>query len=86
MENMKFCQSCAMPLAKAEDLGTNADGSPNEDYCRYCYKAGKFEAECTMEEMVEGCIPFCREHYGSDEAARAAMLAFFPQLKRWANA
>ena len=29
---MKFCQSCGMPLTN-EVLGTNADGTPNEDYC-----------------------------------------------------
>ena len=28
----KFCQSCGMPLTN-EVLGTNADGSKNEDYC-----------------------------------------------------
>lgn len=32
-----FCQSCGMPL-NSENLGTNADGSKNEDYCMYCYK------------------------------------------------
>ena len=29
---MKYCQSCGMPLTD-ELLGTNADGSKNEDYC-----------------------------------------------------
>ena len=38
---MKFCQSCGMPLTN-EILGTNADGTFNEDYCTYCYKDGKF--------------------------------------------
>ena len=38
---IKFCQSCGMPLTE-EVLGTNADGSKNEDYCMYCYKDGKF--------------------------------------------
>ena len=38
-ENMKFCQSCGMPLTD-QLLGTNADGSKNEDYCIYCYKDG----------------------------------------------
>ena len=27
----KLCQSCGMPLSSAEVLGTNADGSLNED-------------------------------------------------------
>ena len=34
----KFCQSCGMPLQKNEELGTNHDGSKNEEYCCYCYK------------------------------------------------
>ena len=29
---MRFCQSCGMPLTD-DVLGTNADGSKNEDYC-----------------------------------------------------
>ena len=40
-DEVKFCQSCGMPLTD-EVLGTNADGSKNEDYCMYCYKDGKF--------------------------------------------
>jgi hypothetical protein len=48
---MKFCQSCGMPL-NDHVLGTNADGSKNEDYCMYCYKDGKFLQDCTMEEMI----------------------------------
>ena len=54
---MKFCQSCGMPLTD-EVLGTNADGSKNEDYCMYCYKDGKFLHECTMDEMIEHCAQF----------------------------
>ena len=38
----QFCQSCGMPLTKNEDCGTNADGSKNFDYCKYCYADGKF--------------------------------------------
>ena len=38
----QFCQSCGMPLTRAEDFGTNADGSANFDYCRYCYQDGKY--------------------------------------------
>ena len=44
-----FCQSCAMPIKKAEDFGTNTDGSQNQDYCQYCYQRGKFtESNTTM--------------------------------------
>ena len=47
----RFCQSCGMPLTE-DVLGTNADGSKNEDYCMYCYRDGKFLQDCTMEEMI----------------------------------
>ena len=34
-------------------LGTNADGSKNEDYCMYCYKDGQFLQDCTMEVLTD---------------------------------
>ena len=33
----KFCQSCGMPLSDATVLGTETNGSKNEEYCCYCY-------------------------------------------------
>ncbi|MFQ7087973.1 MAG: zinc ribbon domain-containing protein, partial [Bacteroides sp.] len=46
----KFCQSCGMPLQKNEELGTNHDGSKNEEYFCYCYKDGAFTMDCTMDQ------------------------------------
>ena len=86
--DQKFCQSCAMPLTKPEEFGTEAGGLPSEDYCVHCRKDGKFEMpDCTMEQMIDFCVPYCAEMgvYPSAEAAKAAMLEFFPQLKRWAK-
>ena len=37
MEDMKFCQSCGMPLTKTEDFGTEKDGKLSEDYCAVSY-------------------------------------------------
>ena len=48
----RFCQSCGMPLTE-EVLGTNVDGSKNEDYCMYCYKDGNFLQDCTMEVLTD---------------------------------
>ena len=85
---MKFCQSCGMPLTD-EVLGTNADGSKNEEYCMYCYKDGKFTQECTMDEMIEHCAKFVGEfNDGSGqqltrEEAIGQMKMYFPHLKRW---
>ena len=85
----QFCQSCGMPLTKNEDCGTNADGSINFDYCKYCYADGKFLQECTMDEMIQHCAQFVDEvnkHMPQpmtrDEYI-AMMQGFFPMLKRW---
>ena len=89
MENeMKFCQSCGMPL-NAENLGTNSDGSKNEEYCMYCYKDGKFTNDCTMEEMIEFCAQFVdevnknMEKPMTKEDYKDMMRQYFPMLKRW---
>lgn len=83
--NMKFCQSCGMPLTGEEILGTNTDGTKNEDYCMYCYEKGNFKADITMEQMIEFCIPHMVKANPnmSEEEARKSMMAFFPTLKRW---
>lgn len=85
----QFCQSCGMPLTKNDDCGTNADGSINFDYCKYCYQGGKFLQDCTMDEMIEHCAqfvdevnknlpqPMTREEYVN------MMHSFFPMLRRW---
>ena len=89
MENeMNFCQSCGMPLTN-EILGTNADGSKNEDYCMYCYKDGKFTQDCTMDEMIEFCAQFVNEVNKNmpkpmtKDEYKGMMRQYFPMLKRW---
>ena len=84
----KFCQSCGMPLTE-EILGTNADGSKNEDYCIYCYKDGAFTGDFTMEQMVEYCSMFVEEYNkntGQNLTAcqyKDVLRQFYPTLKRW---
>lgn len=80
-----LCQSCGMPLTDSMMLGRNADGTPNYDYCLYCYPAGKFSKEETMEQMIERCIPFLLEDrvYSDADSAREIMRQYFPMLKRW---
>lgn len=86
MNNQRFCQCCAMPLAENDPLmGTNADGTINSDYCVYCYKDGAFTADISMEEMIEACIPHMTSHDPkmTADAAREMMKSIFPTLKRW---
>jgi hypothetical protein len=85
---LKFCQSCGMPLTE-ELLGTNANGSKNEEYCIYCYKDGAFTGDFTMEEMVEFCSQYVDEYNKNtgeslnSEEYKNVLRQFYPSLKRW---
>ena len=83
-----FCQSCGMPLS-SEVMGTEADGSPSGDYCKYCYADGHFLQDCTMDEMIEHCAQFVDEvnkHMPEPLTKlkyKQMMQSYFPMLKRW---
>jgi hypothetical protein len=82
----RVCQCCAMPLGETDELlGTNADGSKNAEYCKYCYQDGRVLFEGTMDEMIDICVPHMVT--GSPgmtaEAARKIMADTLPALKHW---
>lgn len=90
-EEMKFCQSCGMPMQAAADFGTEADGTPGSEYCVYCYKDGAFTQDCSMEEMIRHCAQFHEEFrdengnsYTYEESVRL-MREYFPTLRRWSK-
>lgn len=46
------CQSCAMPLKKAEDRGTEKNSEESIMYCKHCYQQGEFtQKDITKDEM-----------------------------------
>ena len=56
---MDICQSCAMPLSKVDDFGTNNDGSKSEEYCFHCFQNGKFLDEgISLGEKIEKNVRF----------------------------
>jgi hypothetical protein len=71
-----------MPMSDIKKHGTNADGTPNADYCRHCYSGGKFIHDLTVEEAVERYVPFLL-HEMSEDAARRKLSKQLPTLKRW---
>ncbi len=79
----KICQSCAMPIESDELLGTNKDGSLNNDYCKYCYKDGEFVDDVTMEEYIEMCSQFGEQAGMTNEQMKEYCTKIFPTLKRW---
>ncbi len=79
-----FCQSCGMPVMDPAVQGTEADGSPSDEYCKWCYQDGAYTYETDLDNMIEGCAPFMVESAGVtyDEAV-SFMGAMLPNLTRW---
>jgi hypothetical protein len=78
-----FCQSCTMPMAKPEDHGTDADGTANEEYCRYCYQNGSFtEPDLTVGQMTAKCAGIMRQMHVPEKQIERTK-AFLPMLARW---
>ncbi len=79
----KICQSCGMPITKSDLLGTNKDGTINNDYCQYCYKDGKFIDDVSMEEYIEMCSQYGAQAGMTNEEMKVFCEKLFPTLKRW---
>jgi len=74
-----------MPLEKDEQFGTNADGSPCEQYCHHCFREGAFtDPDITLEAMIEKCSAILAGRMGApQEKTREVMREVLPHLKRW---
>jgi NADH:ubiquinone oxidoreductase subunit D len=83
MKNVAFCQSCSMPMLSSQLLGTEKDGSKNQEYCKYCYKDGSFtQPQATLQEMITQVI--CQmENMHMDLKIIDKTVELLPQLKRW---
>jgi len=79
-----LCQSCGMPLQKAGDHGTNADGSRSNEYCFHCFQAGRFLDEgITLQEKIEKNVMFGVQMGMPEDTARQLCEDILPRLKRW---
>lgn len=87
--NERICQSCGMKMKSAQDFGTNADRTPNQKYCNYCYQNGAFTRDVTMDEMLETNLQYL-DHWNEEtgnnftpDEARPILREFLSTLKRW---
>ena len=64
-------------------LGREVDGSFHEKYCKWCWADGQFVQNCSMEDMVEHCIPHMPLGQSDPEVCRAYMRGLLPTLERW---
>lgn len=79
----RVCQSCGVPVSE-ENCGTNADASPNEEYCLDCLKNGHFkDRSLTLTELKSRIRERAekKQEISSQQAKR--MMAILPTLKRW---
>ena len=83
-----FCQSCGMPLATADDFGTDAQGFRVNEYCRFCYANGAFtEPEISLQAMIDRCAAImARQGVMPLADAKALMTETLPKLGRWRTA
>jgi hypothetical protein len=82
-----ICQSCGMPLLRAEDFGTCASGGRINDYCRECYRGGDFtEPQIGKTEMMVRVAKRLMSTRGMPETtAQAVAASVVSTLKRWIN-
>jgi hypothetical protein len=75
-----------MPLENVK-LGTNADGTHNQEHCGHCYKNDKYKwPGTTMKGMIKACVKHTVPHiYPDAVTAQNAMNELFPTLKRWSK-
>ena len=82
----KQCQSCAMPLKKESDYGTDSNGVRSDKYCGLCYVDGKFtQPDFTATDMQNFVVKILNEeqHWPKFLAKWAARQ--IPNLERWRN-
>ena len=78
------CQCCGTPFSVPNmPKGTDADGTENPNFCKWCYDEGKF-ASMTMDEVIETSAPYLMQATGvSLDEAVSFMGALLPTLDRW---
>ena len=83
MEKSMYCQSCGMPLDNTEMLGTEKDGSKNQEYCKYCYGDGKFINPGISLEEMQSLVAGIMEEQNIPEYKIETAVKSLPELKRW---
>jgi hypothetical protein len=79
-----ICQSCAMPLQKPEDFGTNENGGKSTEYCFHCFQDGKFLDEgITLQQKIDKNVKFGIQMGMPEEEAKKMCESILPKLKRW---
>ena len=76
-----ICQCCGMPLEDSI-ISHEADGTPNEDYCQWCYADGTYTYH-DMDDLIEVCAANMANESFTVEQARAYLREALPKLDYW---
>ena len=76
-----ICQCCGMPLEDSI-IGRDKDGTPNEDYCQWCYADGTYTYS-DMDDLIDVCVPHMVEQGFTEDQAREYMKQKLPELDYW---
>lgn len=76
-----ICQCCGMPLDDAS-ISREADGSFNEEYCKWCYDGETFLYP-SVEELTDYLVDHVPLGDWTKEEARSFFEKQLPTLKHW---
>ncbi len=76
-----ICQCCGMPL-EDDILGRDADGTPNEHYCQWCYADGTYTYS-DMDDLIDVCAGHMVGQGFTEAQARAYLKETLPRLDYW---
>ena len=78
-----YCQCCGMPLSDDAMSSREADGSLNEEYCKWCYADGQF-AYKSKESLLDFLVDHMPNPENQSESERRALYdTHLSQLKHW---
>ena len=76
-----ICQCCGMPMDDSI-IGRDSDGTPNEEYCQWCYADGTYTYH-DMDDLIEVCVKNMAGEDFTEEQARAYLKQVLPTLNYW---
>jgi len=76
-----ICQCCGMPLDDSI-ISREADGSRNENYCKWCYADGKYMYS-NMDDLIEVCVKNMVSAEHPEKEVRDYLRSSLPQLDYW---
>ena len=79
--HQRICQCCGMPLEESI-ISRNQDGTPDENYCQWCYADGTYTYS-DMEHLIDVCVGRMVNEDFSEEQARAYLKQTLPKLDYW---